>query len=242
MTLKISTLLMLALFLSSCLKTRADISGQDQEALYGKKNAENQVQAQADPSEPAPAPAVSQSETVAQASPLDEKDELIRSLTGRLETLENQMTTLQKEKETLSAENAQKMVLLQEALTKLELQVQKLEVDSPIVKTTDKVLKNIEDSEQVTAKADGRKLSTYEVAEQYFVKEDWKKAILNFQKYTDEKPKAKNVADAKYKIGICFQELGMKEEAMAFYEEVVANYPKTEAGKKSKTRLDKLKK
>lgn len=54
--------------------------------------------------------------------------------------------------------------------------------------------------------------------------------------------KEKNVADAKYKIGVSFQELGMKEEAMAFYEEVVANYSKTEAGKSAKARLAKLKK
>jgi TolA-binding protein len=34
----------------------------------------------------------------------------------------------------------------------------------------------------------------------------------------------------------------MKEEAMAYFEEVAANYGATEAGKKSKARLAKLKK
>ena len=87
-----------------------------------------------------------------------------------------------------------------------------------------------------------KKLGTYESAEQYFEKQEWKKAILSFQKYADEFPKGKNVADAKYKIGVCFQELGMKEEAMAYYEEVVANYGASEAGKKAKLRLTKLKK
>jgi TolA-binding protein len=88
----------------------------------------------------------------------------------------------------------------------------------------------------------GKKVSAYDAAQEFFVKSEWKKAILSFQKYTDESPKGKNVPDAKYKIGVCFQELGMKEEAMAFFEEVVANYAATEAGKKSKARLAKLKK
>jgi TolA-binding protein len=97
-------------------------------------------------------------------------------------------------------------------------------------------------SDVAKAKKVNQKLNSYEAAEHYLNEQDWKKAIINFQKYTEESPRGKHVADAKYKIGVCFQELGMKEEAMAFYEEVVANYGDTVAGKKSKTRLRSFKK
>ncbi|MBY0451639.1 MAG: hypothetical protein K2P92_01305, partial [Bdellovibrionaceae bacterium] len=59
-------------------------------------------------------------------------------------------------------------------------------------------------------------------------------------KYTDEAPKSKLIPDAKYKIGVSFQELGMKDEAQAYYEEVVANFGATDAGKKAKQRLAKI--
>jgi TolA-binding protein len=224
----------MALVLSSCLKTRSDISEQDQTYAYSKKNADNQTAAQAQPSQ-------LNQEAPVQTAALDDKDELIRELNGRVETLENQLAALIKEKESATSQDSQKIVLLQEALTKMQGQIDKLENPEPVaaVKPADKNLKSSDDVAAAESKGT-KKLNAYEAGQQNFTKQEWKKAILNFQKYTDESPKGKNVADSKYKIGICFQELGMKEEAMAFYEEVVANFGKTEAGKKSKLRLSQL--
>lgn len=233
---KVLQLILISLILTSCLRTRSDISEQDQNYAYGKKNADNQTQAQT-------ATAASQ-DSVVQNTVIDEKDELIRNLNGRVETLENQLAEMNKQKEEASAQEGQKMTLLQEALTKMEAQIAKLEAGQSALIATEGSKDNSLKSSDETSEADKgvKKLNAYDAAQQYFVKQEWKKAILNFQKYTDESPKGKNVADSKYKIGVCFQELGMKEEAMAFYEEVVANYSKTEAGKKSKARLAKLKK
>lgn len=211
------------LLLAGCLKTRSEVSDTDQKAVYSKKNAENQMEAQ----------------VAAAQAPTEEKDELIRNLNGRVEVLENQITALAKEKESMTSQDSQKIVLLQEALAKMEAQLQKFETEvAP--KPEEPPAKSSDEAEGKTVVA--KKLGTYESAEQYFAKQEWKKAILNFQKYTDESPRGKNVPDAKYKIGVCFQELGMKEEAMAFYEEVVVNHSKTVAGKKSKARLGTLKK
>lgn len=235
-------LLSFVVLLTGCLKTRSEVSGQDQDAVYGKKMAVNQMDAQV-----ATTPIVS----------VEEKDELIRGLNGRVEVLENQLNILVKEKESQTSGDSQKITLLQEALAKMELQVQRFENELPAGKTNDKNL--ISSDEAAAAKSDtpksdspksgsakkevpAKKLGTYDTAEQNFSNQEWKRAILNFQKYTDESPRGKNVPDAKYKIGVCFQELGMKEEAMAFYEEVVANHAKTSAGKKSKARLGSLKK
>ena len=65
----------------------------------------------------------------------------------------------------------------------------------------------------------------------------WKDAIVVFSKYRDQFPKGKKYADATYKIGVCFQELGMKEEAKPFLEEVVAKFPGTSEAKKASFRL-----
>lgn len=269
--------IMLILTMTSCLKTRADVAEQDQEYLYGQRNAENQVESQqqkqqevqsqldqtsepttVDATTSAPVPTAAPAATTTNAPEVaaatapqqpgdapamtNDPDSIIRNLNGRVETLENQVSQLNLEKENAKADEIQKITLLQEALTQLDARVQRLEGELPINKTTDKVVKSIDDSKETTTQADKKKLGTFETAEQYYGEKDWKKAILNYQKYTDEYPKGKHVADSKFKIGSCFQELGMKDEAMAFYEEVVANYGKTSAGKKAKTRLNELKK
>ena len=224
MIIKTIKIIFICTLLSSCLKTRTQVAEGDQTALYARKSADNQLEAQ--------------TKTTAQAGNTEEKDELIRGLNGRVEVLENQLTTLAKEKETENAQREQKLVLLQEALTKMEAQIHELEnKPAPVVEKKAEVAASSDDVEMKNKKA-----TTYELAQGHFAKSEWKKAILSFQKYADDSPKGKNVADAKYKIGVCFQELGMKEEAMAFFEEVVANYAATEAGKKSKARLAKLKK
>jgi TolA-binding protein len=234
---KIIQVSLLSLLLTSCLKTRSEVSEQDQNAVYGKKNVENQTEAQAANIN------LSQDvngQTVIPAP--DEKDELIRNLNGRVETLENQLAALIKDKEVVGTQDSQKIVLLQEALAKMEAQIQHLESELSINKTTDKNIKNNEDAGQITADISSKKLGSYETGQEFFSNKIWKKAILSFNEYTSKYPKGKNVDDAKYKIGVSFEELGMKEEAMAYYEEVAANHSKTEAGKKSKARLAHLKK
>ncbi len=247
---------------SSCLKTRADLGERDQSQVYSRKSIDNQQSEKS--SRPSQLSGKAQSQVQASA---DERDELIRSFNGRIENLENQISTLQKEKAAAAGNNAeaQKIQLLQDALTKMEAQIQKLEAEgAPPVATkttpsaggttvTGSDLNTVKNSAagptaktSETAKKSPTSSSTtmgaYEIAQEHFGRKEWKKSILSYQKYVDESAKGKNVPDAKYKIGVCFQELGMKEEAMAFYEEVIANYGKTESGKKARIRLSKIKK
>lgn len=236
--------------LSSCLKTRADLGEEEQSQVYGRKNADNQA---------ATAKPQSQLSAKAQAASVDDRDETIRSFNGRIESLENQINNLQKEKEKAAAgtaAEAQKNQALQETLTKMEAQLQKLEAEAaankavPVVSASGHTVtgsdaNGVKPSAPVKGeknKKEGSHGADYDIAQGHFAKKEWKKAILSYQKYVDEAPKGANVADSKYKIGVCFQELGMKEEAMAFFEEVIANYGKTEFGKKAKLRLSKLKK
>ena len=81
----------------------------------------------------------------------------------------------------------------------------------------------------------------FAVAEEKFEKKSWREAILDYEKYRKANPKGKQVATATYKIGVCFQELGLADDARAFYEEVVSKYPKAKEASKAQTRLKKLK-
>lgn len=251
-----------SMLLTGCLlKTRSELGATEQSDVYTQKNADNQMEAQQ-------AKAGAGVTTENPAAMPDERDELIRTLNGRVEVLENTLDTLQKDREAEKIQSEQKLAALQEALVKLEKQIsgddttEKSSSDNSKATTSadgdlqssdeiaarvnaDKNAKKPEPTKtdtKVAEKKSDKKLTPYEEANQLFDGKEWKKAILNYHKYTDESPKGKFVADAKYKIGVCFQELGMKEEAMAYYEEVVANYQSTDAGKKSKARLSKLKK
>ena len=211
---------------------------QNQSQVYGKKNADNQNGNQGYK--------VSQLATKSQAI-TDDRDELIRGFNGRIESLENQISTLQKDKEANADHVAQvqKMQLLQDELVKMEAQIQKLEAEATATKVVVATVMSSSDgnaSKTSAAKKGSVSSPAYDLAQDHFAKKEWKKAILSYQKYVDENSKGKNTPDAKYKIGVCFQELGMKDEATAFYEEVIANYGKSESGKKAKIRLSKIKK
>jgi TolA-binding protein len=231
-----------------CLQTRSNVSSHEQSQVYSQKNIENQKAATAEMNPPK----------------VDERDELIRTLNGRVESLENQIQTLQKDKDeslTKVSPESEKIALLQEALTKMEMQLHKLEgtdkitekntqkITPPNSKSSDAGLINTQKSKSSSEKSievesndsKSKKQSVFEVSEEHFKKKEWKKAILSYQSHVEESPKAKTVPEAKYKIGVCFQELGLKDEAAAFYEEVIVQYPKTEAGKKSKIRLTSMK-
>ena len=222
----------LLIFTTSCLQTRSESAAGNQSQVYRKKNIENQ-----------------NAESEAVIPKIDEHDELIRTLNGRVEALESRLDLAQKEKQaTQSAVNpdSQKIILLQEALSKMEMQIQKLEGEKSsvnAVKSSDSNLKI--KKETAPAKTSEKTIVTskqtpFEIGEDHFQKKEWKKAILSYQAHVEQYPKGKSVPESKYKIGVCFQELGLKDEASAFYEEVLSQYPKTEPGKKAKIRLTSM--
>jgi TolA-binding protein len=249
--LKTGALLILPMVFSACLQTRSEVGENEQSQVYSRKNSANQKQAEVESQ-------LNQKGGAVQA--VDERDELIRTLNGRVESLENQIAAANKEKAAASSQDSQKIALLQEALAKMEAQIKNLEAQQIQAKAQQEaaalaaknappeeapvkvVKKNGKDPVAKPGEKNTGAANAYEIAQGHFANKEWKKAILNYQKYVDEHPKGKEISDSKYKIGVCFQELGMKEEAMAFFEEVVANYGKTESGKKAKLRLSKLKK
>ncbi|AZZ35803.1 hypothetical protein CIK05_02965 [Bdellovibrio sp. qaytius] len=231
---KLALSVVAALFLSSCLKTRSELGGDYQSQVYTKKQADNQKQAANEPAE----------------VKVDEKDELIRNLNGRVESLENQIQQMQNAY--VKDPNNEKIKLLQESLIKMEAQVAKLETDLAVAKfnapTTpaneNKPAANSSDAKVPPVKgapahASGKNNGAFDAGQEHFAKKDFKNAILEYQKFVDANAKTKNklIPEAKYKIGLCFEAMGLKDEAQSFYEEVAAQHGNTEFGKKAKAKV-----
>lgn len=214
-----------ALLLVGCLQTRQDIRENE-----GRKSTQDSV-------------STMQKAAAENTSRFSEVEAANRELNGRVEVLENKMSQFdqgalrsQKSTEEQLAETNKKVFLLQEELAKMEMQIGSLsEQVAQSAKAKDE--KSIE--EKLSVKAE--KKSSFDVAEEFFQKKEWKKAILNYQKYRDTTPKGKKVPESTYKIGVCFQEIGMKDEARSFYEELVSKYPKSDEARRAKIRLKKLK-
>ncbi len=179
-----------------------------------------------------------------QSNKFSDIDNDLRELTGRLEVLENKNHLSINEKEKLNKQNSEttqeqnrKIQLLQEELTRQDNQINMMMADI-------NTLKSVISQQQAALKEESEKSKKdpYELAEDFFKANDWKKSILNYQKYRDSNPKGKHFADATYKIGVSFQELGMKDEAKSFFDEVITKFPNSGESKKAKTRIKNLKK
>ena len=87
----------------------------------------------------------------------------------------------------------------------------------------------------------GEGASPLQAANEAFSTQEWRKAVLLYQKFRDKNPKSKWMPEATYKMGVSFVELGMKEEAGELFKDIVAKYPKSEYHSKAKAALRKLK-
>jgi len=214
---------------SSCLKTRDDVAQTEQRQVVQQQQGAASVK-------------LVPQDLNSRVSDLEEE---MRNLNGRIELAENasknvnqQSSNDKKAQEQLQKDIATKFNFFQEELVKMEAQLTQMQTELNGLKNS--MVANSSDRNSTTAT--NSKLGTYDQAENLFKLKDWKKAILSYQKYRDENPKGKHFAEATYKIGVAFQELGMKDEARTFYDEVINKFPQTDMAKKSKYRLGQLKK
>jgi len=165
----------------------------------------------------------------------------LRQLHGRIDLAENKLnqSTEEREKsksnsEQMSGEQAKRIKLLEEEIGKMQEQIAQMSGEL-------NVLKSAGDSGNTVADKSVRK-DQFTVAEEFFQKKEWKRAILNYQKFRDANPRNKRFPEATYKIGVSFQELGLKDEAHTFFDEVISKFPNSAEAKKARTRLKSLKK
>jgi TolA-binding protein len=220
---KFRYVLLMTVFLSGCfLKTRSEISESDD-----KRTQQQQVTAM-------------QTQKAEEESRVQDLEASLRQMNGRIEALEHRMNMdfENKQRENVGSSQTQKqmidqMKVFEDTIARLESRVVELESrkSAPVAAggKAESVLPKSTDS------------PSYMEAEQLLGQKEWKRAILSYQKYREDNPKGKRFADATYKIGACFQELGKKEEAKAFFEEVIEKFPKSETARKATFRLKNLK-
>lgn len=220
--------------LGGCLKTRDDLKTSEMAAAMNRQVTDLQ-KVNAD-----------------SASRLDDIDSAVRSVNGRMEELEHRMKTDQEQKKNQEDQGAnatlalkQQNDLLRESVTKLETEVQAIKEMIVELKATkaaapEKKESNKESNKSVGSNSEGGG-NAFQRALSEFNDKNWQKAILSFDKYRGSNPKGKFIAEATYKTGVCFQELGMKEEAKVFYQETLAKFPQSDMAKKAQYRLKSLK-
>jgi TolA-binding protein len=215
-------------FFAGCLQTRSDVkTGEQRQVLQQQVGSLQKNNADT-------------------ANHISDLEEQIRYLNGRVEVLENKLASSQNENDQLKKQasdlnqnQSQKMAIFQDALTKMEQNVTALQADVGGLHAQALAEQTRKDTEvEVKKKSDK---SPFETGEAYFEKKEYRSAILEYEKYRNKFPKGKNFATATYKMGVSFQELGMKDEAKTFFDEVVTKHPKSEEAKKAKSRLQKLK-
>ena len=226
---KVVLLLVLTVACTSCLRTRADISNSG-----GISNTPAPA-SQEKSYEPSPnlkgasanAPISSSRDMARIQISLQEANSEIRRLRGRIDALEKKTSTQTPE---VSLESRLKNY--EQALTSLEEEIVQLKANQGAQSSGVSSVK----SPSATAK----KYTEFDTGEAKFKERQWKDAIAQYQAYRTKYPKGKSYSEATYKIGVCFQELNLKNEAKAFYQEVVQSHPKSRAAKKAGFRLKQL--
>jgi len=73
--------------------------------------------------------------------------------------------------------------------------------------------------------------------ESFYKLKQYKKAIVDYSKFSDKYQKSKFSSKALLKVAECFEALEMKDDAKAFYQDLFDKYPKTVEGKLAKKKL-----
>jgi TolA-binding protein len=238
-------LLPLALLLTGCLKTRGDLRSESTDTTPQVQTAAAQ-RAQAAESGPTVTLMAAPGKPAASAAKVEDMDEQMRNLTGRMEVVENNLnqTTAAADaahneyiKDKLTLE--QRVMVYEEEFKKLQADIAGLTEQVTALKTAAAAAPST--APMVTMMPAPAPKDPLELATEMFAAKKWKEAAAAFQKYREAFPKGKSYADATYKIGVCFQELGLKDEAKSFYDEVIAKFPKAKEAKKASIRNKSLK-
>lgn len=149
-----------------------------------------------------------------------------RQLYGRVEAVESQLQSV-KENEYVKG---------------LETKVQQMETKLALLETTVAEL-NAKSKAAPAAPPpyEAPKVSgPLEKANKAFDEKSWEDAILSYEEYRKKNPKGPQYAHATYRIGLSFQTMGLKDDAKAFFKEVVEKFPKSKEADLAKTKLKKL--
>lgn len=200
-----------------CLKTRTQVrpdSGAQEESYDGSRGG-------------APAPKQSRVE-------IEEMKTEITRISGKLDEIDHVQRTRN------SAD-------VSESLARLDARVAELEKNQILVMSELKELKDhgvATPSGKAGAAAGASKPGKREAAEARFAAgeteygaRNYKKAIVEYSKVQEVFPKSPRVPASLFKIGLCFEKLGMTKEAQGFFSELTEKYPNSAEAKRARGKL-----
>lgn len=162
-------------------------------------------------------------------------EEQFRTMLGRIEELETKASTTGKADadRVKDLEQAMNEMLIQQEALKKELKAgQEAQAQLAAIKA-----KEAKEAQEASMAPTGN----LELADKLFTEGKWDRAATEFQEFRKKNPKSSEISIVTYKIGVCFQELGLKSEAKTFFNNVIQSYPNSKASKFAKFRLDNLK-
>ncbi|SMF42118.1 tol-pal system protein YbgF [Desulfovibrio gilichinskyi] len=80
----------------------------------------------------------------------------------------------------------------------------------------------------------------YWIGETYYSEKNFAQSILKFKEVSRRFPKANKVPDAMLKIGLAYEKLGDKENAVFYLRTLTDDYPKSDPAKIAKNRLKEI--
>ena len=200
-------------FITGCIQTRSTIRG---EKPSGGNPVFGTVPTAGEPSHTQEQ--VKAAEATSKASDIDED---FRKLYGRFEAVEGQLQAVK--------EN--------EYVKSLEAKVVQLENKVALLETT---VSDLNAKQKVAQAIPPAPANPLDAADKHFSEKKWEQAILSYEEYRKKHPKGDDYARATYRIGLSFQEMGLRGDAKAFYKEVVDKFPKSKEAGLAKTKLKKL--
>lgn len=164
-------------------------------------------------------------------------EEQFRMSSGKVEELEILNRRLEDSSNKRLGEESQELQAYKESVSELVAEKKRLELEVLQLKEENKKANLAVKSAKRTA---GEHLKA---GDELFDDKKWSEAAAEFQAFREKAGNKKNedYALSTYKIGVCFQELGLNKEAKTFYKSVVAKHKKTKASKFAQYRLENMK-
>ena len=174
----------------------------------------------------------------------------VAKLTGEVEEMKHDKELSEKGRVEGSKKDQDRIAELEKKLKELQPDAPKVPEGKTVLEagkeafTSDKYDDAVLFMSQVLEKSDTGKEAeeaTYIRGESYFKKQQFNKAIVDFSHFPEKFQKSPYHPKALLRIAESFEMMGRKEDAKAFYSDLLDKFPKTAEGKLAKKRL-KLKK